>query len=216
MRLDATNDTTKVHDWINQVYAQVCVETEANVKSTTATLTAGTASYTLSTLASGVIRLKEMYVTPVGGSQSSPLQLTTLDYILRRRQGSGGTAAATGYVTHYALSGLDNLELYPTPQSADTLSIWYVALPTALSANSDVPILPEPYASKLLEYGTLAEAADWKGDPSESEYRQLFQQWKMQFRSHLTRRMGGQPGQFRVFPGNAYPPHDPSTDIGFA
>ena len=215
-RLDAANDTTKVHDWINQVYAQACVETEARVLSTTATLTSGTASYSLSTLASAVVRIKEMYVTPVGGTQSSPINQTTLDYILRRRQGGGGTTVSVGYVTHYALSGLDNLELYPTPQSADTLTIWYVAQPTALSANGDVPILPEPYASKVLEYGALAEAADSKGDPSEQEYRQLFQKWMMDFRTHLTRRAGGQPGQFRIFPGTAYPPHDPSTDTGVA
>lgn len=174
------------------------------------TLTANTASYTLS---STIFRIKEMYVTPAGGVQSQPLQRTTLDYILRKRQAGGGQATATGYTTHYALVGLNDFEVYPTPNSADVLTIWYVGLPTALSANTDVPILQEPYASKLLEYGALAEAADLKGDPSEQEYRQLYELWKGKYRAHLTRKQGSQPGQFLMFPGSTFPPHDPSTDI---
>ena len=174
------------------------------------TLTAGTASYTLS---SSIARIKEMYVTPVGAQQTQPLQLTTLDYILRRRQSTGGTAVATGYTSHYALLGINDLELFPTPQAADVLTIWYVALPTALSAGTDVPILQEPYASKVLEYGALAEAADFKGDPAEQEYRGLYEQWLQRYRAHLNRKRGTQPGQFQVFPGRSYPPHDPSRDV---
>ena len=94
------------------------------------TLTANTPSYTLS---SSILRIKEMYVTPVGGSQSAPLQKTTLDYILRRRQAAGGISGSNGYVTHYALIGINDFEVYPTPANADVLTIWYVALPTALS-----------------------------------------------------------------------------------
>jgi hypothetical protein len=203
-----------VADWINQVYAQACIELEANVTTSTATLTAGTASYNLTTLFPSLVRLKEWYITPVGAAQSVPIQQTTLDYILTHRQSSGGVSASRGYVTHYALVGTNQLEFYPTPTSNDTVTAWYVALPTALSASSDTPILAEPYASKLLEYGALAEAADWKGDPSEQEYRALFQLWMQKYRAHLTRRAGGQPGQFRVFGLYNFPPHDPSTDRG--
>jgi hypothetical protein len=77
------------------------------------TLTAGTSSYTLP---SAVLRIKEMYVTPVGGVQQPPLIQTTLDEILRKRQAGGGTAIATGSVTHYALLGLTEFEVYPTPR----------------------------------------------------------------------------------------------------
>lgn len=154
-----------------------------------------------------------MYVTPVGGAQSQPMIQTSLDYILRRRQASGGVGTASGYITHYALLGLNDLEVYPTPQSADTVTVYYVALPTALSANGDTPVLQEPYASKVLEYGALAEAGDYKGDPMTDEYRALYQMWMAKLKTHITRRAGSQPGQFRVFPEHRFPPHDPSTDV---
>lgn len=202
-------------DWINQVYAQVAVETEAVVTSGTFNLVAGTASYDLSAiLTNGILRIKEMYATPVGGVQSVPLIQTDLDDILRRRQASGGVANAVGSTVYrFALLGQNKLELYPTPASADVITVYYVALPTALSANGDIPVFQEPYASKLLEYGALAEAADFKSDPQESEYRQLFGVWTQKFRAHLTRRQGMQPGQFRVIPDSPYPPHDPSVDL---
>lgn len=210
VRLDATNDVSKVKDWINQAYFEASVLTESKIASTTMTLTAGTATYTLS---SSIARIKEMYVTPTAGSQSGPLQQTTLDYILRRRQAGGGVGVSVGYVTHYALLGASDFEVWPTPTDASVLTIWAVQRPTALSADSDTPEIEEPFASKLLEYGAAAEAADWKGDPSEIEYRQLFEQWMQRYRSHLTRKMGGQPGQFRLLPGYQFPPHDPSVDV---
>ena len=207
--MNSANDLSKVKDWINQVYYEACLETDAIVTTATMTLTAGTASYTFP---SQVLRIKEMFVTPVGGSELAPLQMTTLDYILRRRQASGGVAVDQGYTQYYALIGINDFEVYPTPANADTLTIWYVSQPTALSANSDTPVLEEPYGSKLLEYGALAEAADLKGDPSEQEYRQLFELWKQKYRAHLTRKRGAQPGQFNLFPTFQFPPHDPSTD----
>lgn len=211
--MNTTNDASKVKDWINQVYADACIELEANVATVTATLTAGTGSYNLSTLASTVVRIKEMYSTPVGQSQRAPLRLTTLDQILSWRQASGGAAVTTGTVTHYTLVGLNQIEFWPNPSTADVLTIFAVLQPTALSGNSDVTILPEPFASKILEYGALAEAADFKSDPSEQEYRALFEQWKQRLKAHMTRRAGSQPGQFNMFPGGWFPPHDPSTDL---
>lgn len=214
-RLNATSDLSSVKDWLNQVYAQACIELEANIDKTTATLTAGTSSYDLSVLASGVVRIKQMYVTPVGGTQSRPLRVTSLEQILAWQQASGGATVSNGTVIWYSLSGLNRIDFYPTPGSADTLTIYYVKQPTALSANTDTTILPEPYASKVLEYGTLAEAADFKGDPSETEYRQLHAVWMQKLKAHITRRASGQPGQFNTLPSRLILPHDPSADVGF-
>jgi hypothetical protein len=198
-----------VNAWINQAYFDACVDTESIVTSSTMAVTANVSSYTLP---SAVARIKQMFVTPVSGSQSGPIQLTTLEQILAKRR-SQGTAIQGGYITHYAMLGADDFEVYPTPGSADTITIYYVGLPTALSADSDLPVIQEPWASKLLEYGALAEAGDWKGDPTGPEWRQIFELWKQRYRAHLTRKMGGQAGQFTMFPSGAGRPHDPSTDL---
>ena len=171
-------------------------------------LTAGTNSYTLP---AGVLRIKEMFVT-FGGSQYAPVRQTNLDDILRKRV-SGGTSAVSGSITHYALLGLTEFEVYPTPASADVITIYYVALPTVLSADADVPILQEPFVSSILSDGAAALAADFKSDPQESSYRQAYENGKAKFRSHLLRRQGSQTQQFAVGSGYSYPPHDPSTDV---
>lgn len=193
----------------------MCVETEANFTSATWTLTSGTASYTQATVLPNMLRLEEMFVTPVGQAQWGPLEQVSLNRMLRMRQSTGGVATQQGSVTHYTMLGISKIEVFPTPAAADVITAYYVALPTALSANGDVPILQEPYASKILEYGALAEGADFRSDPSEYEYRQLYQQWMGQFRSHLARRGGNLPGQLEVRGTYSVPPHDPSTDIRY-
>lgn len=183
------------------------VETEASITSTTLTLTPGTSAYTLN---AAIIRIKEMFVT-YGGAQYAPVRQTNLDEILRRRV--AGAAPTSGSITHYALLGLSDLEVYPTPASADVVTIYYVALPTALSANGDIPILQEPWNSSLLADGASAKAADFKSDPQEQSYRQLFEVGKSKFRAHLARRQGSQVQQLAVGNGYSWPPHDPSLDV---
>lgn len=172
------------------------------------TMTSNVSSYTLD---SSIMRIKEMVITPVGATVSGPIRQTTLDDILNRRRANGSVVG--GYVTHYALLGGTSFEVYPTPQAADVITIYYVSAPTPLSGNSDTPTLPEPFASKVLEFGALAEAADFKGDPAGPQWAQEYQVWLQKLRSHLTRKGGSQPGQFNVFGAGVFPPHDPSTDL---
>lgn len=210
VRLDATADLQNVKDWINQAYYRACLETEAFVTHGNITLTAGTATYDLSTfLTNAILRIKSITVT-TGNVLYQPLQLVPLDQILQWRIGSGGASAIAGPTTHYALAGMNELELYPTP-SAGTLTIYYVYGPAALSADADVPLIPEPHATEILEAGAMASAADFKADPYQSQYDADFQQAIMRFRVHLNRRRGGQPGTLEWAPGRQRPPHDPST-----
>lgn len=193
-RLDTTADTAKVKDWINQVYYQVVVETEASVTSTTISMVNGTSRYTL---AATIARLKTLYVTPVGQTRPQPpMKRTTLEDIISRRQDSGATAVGGVWPTHYTLQGINTLEVWPTPAGVDVITAYYAAFPTALSANGDVPILEEPYASKLLEYGALGQAGDWKGDPATAEWQGQFSDWFARYLQHLELKKGDIPGQF--------------------
>ena len=196
-RLDTTLDTSKVKDWINQAYAQVCVETESNTTAVTMTLTTGVESYTLP---AGVSRIKQMVLGTAGGSTfGPPLILTTLDEILELRQSGGDSQTALYGTTHYTVAGLSQLELWRTPRGADTLLVWIVSLPTPLSAAGDVPILEEPFASKLLEYGALVQAGEFKGDPMTEQWESLYKEWTARYRNHLDKRKGVIPGQFHVW-----------------
>ncbi len=144
VRMDTTAgvqaDRTKVKAWINQGYSRLCVDCEANVTSGTFPYVAGTASYTLSSLLSGAVaRIKQVYSTG-GGVTTNPLRSVSLYEILRLRSAGGGVAATTGAPSMYALSGLNDLEVYPNPASADTVTVYYVTAPTLLSGDSDVHI----------------------------------------------------------------------------
>lgn len=207
LRLDPTSDRAKVRDWINQVYVQAVVETGSNQTYQSTTLTAGTSTYTLPT---AIFEIDQIVLTPSDQSTPNrPLELVTLATLLDRR--SGGPV---GSPACYAMVGDDQFEVSPIPTAADTLTFWYTAQPTPLSADSDVPDLSEPYASKLLEYGALAEGADFKMDPRMDEYRALFEQWQGKYRRHLRRKQGGVATQIPRYRARL-PAHSPSQDMGW-
>ena len=129
-----------------------------------------------------------------------------MDELLRMRMTGGGAATTTGSVQYYALNGNNLIDFYPTPGAADTVTMYYLRLPTTLAQPTDVPEIDEPFASKMLEYGACAEAADYKRDPSEQEYRALFQDWVHQFKAHLNRKEGGVAKQIPVYPGRSAVP----------
>lgn len=189
--LDPVLDLPKVKDWLNQAYFQAAVETEAISGESTMPMTAGTGSYVFP---AAVARIRQMAVQPAGSTVfNAPLILTTLDEILQRRQ-SAQTAGP--YATHYTLVGINGFEVWPTPAAADTITVYYVSYPTVLSADGDLPVFEEPYASKILEFGALAEAGDFKGDPATAQWAADYTDWMNRYRQHLQRKRGVIPGQF--------------------
>jgi hypothetical protein len=113
----------------------------------------------------------------------------------------------------YTLQG-QNVELWPTPGGADVMMFYYVGYPPILTAGTDVPQIDEPYASKLLEFGSLIDAADYIKDIMSSyTYPQAFQDWLYRYRQHLSRKQGTQSLTFRS-PTGTMVPHDNSTDTG--
>jgi hypothetical protein len=202
--LDPVLDLPKTKDWINQVYFQAAVETEAISGEATMSLTSGSGSYALP---AAVARIRQMAVQPSGSTVfNAPLILTTLDEILQRRQ--AGQQGSYPQATHYTVVGINGLEVWPTPAAADVISIYYVSYPTALSANTDVPVFEEPYASKILEYGALAEAGDFKGDPATGQWAADYTDWMGRYRAHLQRKRGVIPGQFHQW-------GEPSVSYGY-
>lgn len=210
IRLDATADLQKTKDWINQAYGEACMETEAIQDFATLTLTASTSTYTLD---SSLLRVKAMYVTPVGSTQSRPLEPISIEELLELNAGTGGSQPNTGGPNRYAFFGLRDVQFYPTPASADTVTVYYVKSPTALSADSDLPLIPEPYATEILVNGACYKAAVFLKDPDAGLFQQAYEGEKLKLRGHLRRKQGAYTRQFRVVTGRLVAPHDPSTDI---
>jgi len=191
-RLDPVLDGQRIKDWINQTYSRVCVETEAIVSTATMTCSVGAYSYTLP---AQVALIRQMQVRPYGTTTlNPPLTRGTLDELMNKRQ-SGGDAPM-GQATHYALLGIADFELWPTPATNDLILIYFVGFPTPLVANTDLPILEEPYASKLLEFGALVDAGDFNGDPSTPSWQADFDTWMGRYRDRLDHKAGTIPGQF--------------------
>lgn len=208
VRLDATADLQKAKDWINRVYADICVDTEAVQGVATMSLTANVAQYTLD---AALLRIKQMYVTPSGQAQSSPLIPVSIEQILEWSASNGASVSNQGSVTHYAVLGIDQVYFYPTPQTADTITVYYVKLPTALSANADLPVLQEPYVTECLVNGASYHAAVYLKDPDSELFRRDYETARARFRGHLRRKVGAMTQQFRVT-GSEFRPSDPSVD----
>ncbi len=211
LRLTLADDQTKIQDWINQTYADVAVETRCFQKQGTAAMTAGVATYLLD---AQILHIELLTVTQAGGTAYFPLVECQLDEILNYQATSAG---GSGPSRRYCLIGLNEIVVWPTPAAADTMNIWYSYLAPPLVDDNDTALFPEPFASKILEYGALVQGAEWKRDIMVlGQYQQQYQSWLGAFQRYLNRKGGAYPEAFptwtRLWP---FPAHDPSADYAW-
>ena len=209
VRLDSTDDAARVTQWLNETYSEVAIETRCFQQTSTATTTAGVSSYTLDT---SILHLELVTCTQVGGTAWFPLAEAQLDEILNYRAVSPSTL---GPPRRYALVGLSQLEVWPTPGEADTLTFWYSYAPAVLSGDTDVPGIPEPFASNCLIYGAACKAAEWKRDLMMlGDFQQQYASHLAGFQRYVNRKAGAYPEAFPTWTRlRPYLPADRSTDI---
>ena len=148
-------DQGMIDDLVNMAYEDVVRRTSCKVGTTTISLSASTGDYTIPT---SYLHIMEVYTTTSG--QSYSMQRTTAEDIIRRRIGVS-TGFSSSPARYYATQGIDLLLVWPTPSAADSLSVYYVARPTALSASADLPSAIPAEFHQLIEYKACAEAADY-------------------------------------------------------
>lgn len=130
--LDATNEKTTIDDAINVAVQRVLEDTHCYVKETDFTGWDGTSSnYTLD---SSILDIVEVQLTSTGTVYQLE-RLSIVDLLERRRTGQP-TGSPTRY---YAVSGANLLMFYPAPGTGDTLTVYHVPVPAALSASGDDP-----------------------------------------------------------------------------
>ena len=144
----------------NEVYSEIVGFVGLNPTTATKTLTAGTfeydivADWSLSTL----IAIDYITYAAAGATVFDLLQPTSFLDILRENRGS-----TNGYVRQYALRGKSKVDFAPRPQGGDSVTIYYQATPTALSAGTDTPSLIDSAWQYLVTWGTAARLAQEEG-----------------------------------------------------
>lgn len=168
-------DQSLVDAWCNEGVIDVLLRTSCRVNPATMTLTSGTNDYRLDAT---VLLVKDAYTT--ASSQTYPFEQVSPDRLLEMRRGNTGTSSPTSY---YALHGSDLLMVYPTPSAADTLNLYYVPRPTAMSdaahdpSNATYGGVPVEF-HKAIEYFALAQGADYQNDETSAQgqrYTELYE-----------------------------------------
>lgn len=150
---DAQGDQTLIDAWVEEARQEILVETKAQVRRATMTLTAGATDYSLS---SSVLAILTVTHTWAGGSRTMiPLTLGEIEEMKARST----TAAAPA--RFYAHAGSDLLIVYPPPAAGESITVLYVPKPTVLAAGDAPTEIPEVF-QKAIEYYALREAVSYR------------------------------------------------------
>lgn len=166
-------DQPLIDGWLNEGIAEVLTRSRVNVAVATMALTVGSSDYTLPTQ---ILALDEIYVTDASTSILSRMLRVSPQEILNMRIATQQQGAPP--VRWYAQSGSSLLMVFPTPATADTLSIYYVPRPTALSAGSDTPSDVPSEWHKAIEYYALFQGGQYINDSASQNgamYRALYE-----------------------------------------
>lgn len=207
------SDETLVDGWLNEGVIEVLLQTGCKVISGTMSLVAGTKDYDLDT---GILAVKHAYIT--ASSQDYRMeQVSPHELIDMRLRGSNAQSSPALY---YAVEGSHLFMVYPTPAAADTVTLYYVPRPTAMSSGAHDPsnttyggVPAEMH--KAIEYYALWQGADYQNDETSGQgerYRQMFDAEIKKQRRWVNSK--GNVRLPRAVVGRRRPiPRDPSTDV---
>jgi hypothetical protein len=130
--LSTTDEKTVIDDALNQAVQRVLEDTHCYVKETDYTGWDGTSqNYTLDAT---ILDIIEVQLTSTGVTY--PLERLSIIDLLERRRSGQTSGSPTRY---YAVSGGNLLMFYPAPGTGDTLVVYNVPIPTAMSGSTDDP-----------------------------------------------------------------------------
>lgn len=180
------------------------LQTGCYVTSATATETATQGDYTLD---SAIIRVSGWQWTS-NTLVNVPARISVPDLLYLRSNASASSPASM-----YALAGSNLLMVYPVPDAADSLTIYYTPRPTAMSSGTHDPSnatyggVPAEF-HKAIEYYALREGADYAKDGGLKEYDQMYLREVQKIRRYVDMK-GGRKGRVLV---NGTRRHVPNHD----
>lgn len=131
------------------------------IKETTFNTVAGTTDYAMDDTAAEVLQMA------IRSLSQKISYISRLDFLNSIQAGWTGTGQGVPYLYMPAPAASNNalkFSLYPTPADAYTVTYQYVARPTALSSDSDVPVI-QPEYDPYLVHAPLYELMSMLGDP---------------------------------------------------
>jgi len=131
--LSATDEKTTIDDALNVAVQRVLEDTHCYVKKTDYTGFDGVSGdYTLD---AAILDIVELYLTSSSATRYALARVSVSELIERRR-----VSVASGSPTSfYAVTGDNLMMFWPGPGTGDTLSVYSVPVPTALSVATDDP-----------------------------------------------------------------------------
>jgi hypothetical protein len=199
---DTAIEDTLLQGWLNDGVVDVLLRTQCYVTDATMTETSGTGDYTLDP---GILIARSLRWTSTGGSSSYPARVANEE--IERLRSAASTVSTTYPAAAYAVIGANVLKVYPTPGAADTITIFYVPRPTAMSDVADDPSsedfggIPAEYHKAVVLYAEW-KAADYRDDQSSAQgerYRQTYEDEVKRIRKYVTLH-GGRLGKAVVHP----------------
>ncbi len=165
-------DQGLIDGWVNEGVLDLLMRTGCRVRTANMTLTPTIPNYSLD---AQILKIIDIEVTSSG--IASWMEQATIEDINALRRSS---AAFTSPAQYFAVLGSDMIAVYPTPLTADELTIYYVPRPVTLSASSDSPDEIPAEFQKAIEYYALSEAADMSDDQGTQMgmlYLNKYEQW---------------------------------------
>lgn len=198
---------------IQQAIYEVDALLRPQIASSVETLVANQGDYSIATdfLITNLTSIRDVIYASAAASDNWPLEPQTPQVIRELRR----TASVSSFISYWALDGLDQFMVYPATQGVgDTLTIYYVPRPVALSTESDVPTgLPVEFHD-IYVIAAIRRSMRQQSPEYTQMYHGLWRTRLGEYRQWANRREGSMPKRALVRGGRGlYRPHDNSTDI---
>jgi hypothetical protein len=189
--LSTTDEKTVIDDALNQAVQRVLEDTHCYVKETDYSGWDGTSqNYTLDAT---ILDIVEVQLTSTGVTY--PLERLSIIDLLERRRTGQTSGSPTRY---YAVSGGNLLMFYPAPGTGDTLVVYNVPIPTAMSGATDDPStntfggVPQILHEAVFFYACsrLASYDDDQTSAQGQRYRDWYKEEITRYREILRKRGG--------------------------
>lgn len=178
----STAARTRIKRFINKTYRRLCarpgIAEFLRYSTTTIPVVASTKTYTVT-----AAKVRNIYDTT---NQVNLVPLASIDSIRALDPGETLTGIPTNYVLVQRTSTTWSVRLWPTPSANATLQVDIEAAITELSADGDIPIIPQAFHD-LLSLGARIEEYELKDDSRRRAAIEEFEFGVRELRTDLAR-----------------------------